>query len=104
LRFVGLQDITAHVDFTAVAKAGTESGLHLLGYASQALFLLGCGLDDIAARISQSDERAYLQFTNEVKKLTLPHEMGELFKVIALGRGLEIPLRGFRLQDRRARL
>ena len=104
LLFVGLQDITAHVDFTAVAKAGTESGLSLLGYASQALFLLGCGLDDIAARTSQSDARAYLQFTNEVKKLTLPHEMGELFKVIAFGRGVDTPLAGFRLQDRRGRL
>jgi SAM-dependent MidA family methyltransferase len=104
LLFVGLQDITAHVDFTAIARAGTESGLSLLGYASQALFLLGCGLDDIAARTSQSDERAYLQFTNEVKKLTLPHEMGELFKVIAFGRGVDAPLTGFRLQDRRGRL
>jgi len=104
LLFVGLQDITAHVDFTAIARAGTESGLSLLGYASQALFLLGCGLDDIAARTSQSDERAYLQFTNEVKKLTLPHEMGELFKVIAFGCGVDTPLVGFRLQDRRGRL
>ncbi|MEK7666068.1 MAG: SAM-dependent methyltransferase, partial [Pseudomonadota bacterium] len=104
LMFVGLQDITAHVDFTAIAKAGTESGLSLLGYASQALFLLGCGLDDIAARTSQSDARAYLQFTNEVKKLTLPHEMGELFKVIAFGRGVDTQLAGFRLQDRRGRL
>jgi SAM-dependent MidA family methyltransferase len=104
LVFVGLQDITAHVDFTAIARAGTESGLSLLGYTSQALFLLGCGLDDLAARISQSDARAYLQFTNEVKKLTLPHEMGELFKVIAFGRGVDIPLTGFRLQDRRGRL
>jgi len=104
LVFVGLQDITAHVDFTAIARAGTESGLSLLGYTSQALFLLGCGLDDLAARTSQSDARAYLQFTNEVKKLTLPHEMGELFKVIVFGRGVDIPLTGFRLQDRRGRL
>ena len=104
LLFVGLQDITAHVDFTAIAKAGTESGLSLLGYASQALFLLGCGLDAIAARIDPADVRMHLQFTNEVKKLTLPHEMGELFKVIALGRNVDAPLAGFRLQDRRGRL
>jgi SAM-dependent MidA family methyltransferase len=104
LMLVGLQDITAHVDFTAVARAGTESGLSLLGYNSQALFLLGCGLDDLAARTNQSDARAYLQFTNEVKKLTLPHEMGELFKVIAFGRSVDTPLAGFRLQDRRGRL
>ena len=104
LILVGLQDITAHVDFSAVAAAGIESGLSLLGYASQALFLLGCGLDELATRIDQSDTRAYLQFTNAVKKLTLPHEMGELFKVIALGRGVETPLAGFRMQDRRDRL
>jgi len=101
---VGLQDITAHVDFSAVAKAGTENGLKLLGYSSQALFLLGCGLDEVATRIDQADTRAYLQFTNAVKKLTLPHEMGELFKVIALGRGIDTQLVGFRLQDRRDRL
>jgi SAM-dependent MidA family methyltransferase len=104
LILVGLQDITAHVDFSAVAKAGVESGLNLLGYSSQALFLLGCGLDDIAARINPADTRAHLHFTNQVKKLTLPHEMGELFKVIALGRGIDRPLTGFRLQDRRRRL
>ena len=103
LMFVGLQDITAHVDFTAIAQAGTESGLGLLGYASQALFLLGCGLDEITAR-APLDARAQLTLTNEIKKLTLPHEMGELFKVIAFGRGVDVPLLGFRLQDRRGRL
>ena len=72
--------------------------------SQQALFLLGCGLDDIAVRIDPADARAHLLFTNEVKKLTLPHEMGELFKVIAFGRGVELPLTGFRLQDRRGRL
>lgn len=101
---VGLQDITAHVDFSAIATAGVESGLEVLGYNSQAMFLLGCGLEEIAADIDQSDARAYLQFTNAVKKLTLPHELGELFKVIALGRAVDIPLIGFRLQNRRTRL
>lgn len=101
---VGLQDITAHVDFSAIAMAGVEGGLELLGYNSQAMFLLGCGLDEIAGRIDQNDARAYLQFTNAVKKLTLPHEMGELFKVIALGRAVDTPLIGFRFQDRRDRL
>jgi len=104
LILVGLQDITVHIDFTAVAKAGTEAGLSLLGYTSQALFLLGCGLEDVATRVDPTDVRVHLQFTNEVKKLTLPHEMGELFKVIALGRNVDAPLAGFRLQDRRGRL
>jgi len=100
---VGLQDITAHVDFTAIARAGTESGLSLLGYASQAFFLLGCGLDEIGSRVS-ADTREQLMLMNEIKKLSLPHEMGELFKVIAFGRGVDTPLVGFRLQDRRGRL
>jgi len=104
LILAGLQDITAHVDFTAVAKAGMDTGLALLGYTSQALFLLGSGLDEVAAHAPASDERNRITFGNEIKKLTLPHEMGELFKVIALGRNFSEPLIGFRLQDRQARL
>ena len=104
LILAGLQDITAHVDFTAVATAGQDTGLALLGYTSQALFLLGSGLDEVAAHAPASHERNRMTLGNEIKKLTLPHEMGELFKVIALGRNFSEPLIGFRLQDRRARL
>jgi SAM-dependent MidA family methyltransferase len=104
LVLVGLQDITAHVDFTAIAQAAVESDLQLLGYTSQSAFLIGCGLDELAAAFDPANARAHLTFANEVKRLTLPQEMGELYKVIALGRGVEGPLRGFRLQDRRARL
>jgi SAM-dependent MidA family methyltransferase len=101
---VGLQDITAHVDFTAMAEAGTDAGLSLLGYTSQAAFLLGNNLDRIVAASDPNDVRAHLELTQQVKKLTLPHEMGELFKVMALGRGIKEPLRGFSVQDRRGRL
>jgi SAM-dependent MidA family methyltransferase len=101
LVLVGLQDITAHVDFTAVAAAGTAAGLDLLGYTGQAMFLLGCGLDEIAGASDPADARAHLALTAEIKKLTLPSEMGELFKVIALGRGVAAPLLSFRMQDRR---
>jgi SAM-dependent MidA family methyltransferase len=101
LVLVGLQDITAHIDFTAVATAGVSAGLGLLGYASQAMFLLGCGLDEIAAASDPNNARAHLALTTEIKKLTMPSEMGELFKVIAFGRGITAPLAGFRLQDRR---
>lgn len=104
LRLVGLQDITAHVDFSAMATAARSSGLNLLGYASQAQFLIGCGLDEVAAVAMTGDPRTTLTVANEIKKLTLPHEMGELFKAIAFGRGIEPPLRGFAVQDRRARL
>ncbi len=104
LIFPGLQDITAHVDFTAIAEAGHAAGLDLLGYASQAAFLLDSGLEKIVATSNPDDARAHLALTQQIKKLTLPHEMGELYKVIALGRGLPGPLAGFGLQDRRARL
>jgi SAM-dependent MidA family methyltransferase len=104
LRLAGLQDITAHVDFSAIAEAGVDAGLALLGYTSQAAFLLGCGLEQIMAASDPNDVRVHLALTQQIKKLTLPHEMGELFKVLALGRGVREPLPGFTLQDRRARL
>lgn len=103
LILVGLQDITAHVDFTAIAEAGTGAGLDLLGYTSQAAFLIGCGLENIMADPAMPDATR-LRLANEINRLTSPAEMGELFKVMALGRGIGGPVRGFSLQDRRGRL
>lgn len=104
LTLVGLQDITAHVDFTAIAEAGREAGLMLLGYTSQAAFLIGSGLEQLMAASDPEDTRVHLELTQQVKKLTSPHEMGELYKVIAFGRGIPEPLTGFSLHDRRGRL
>ena len=104
LRLVGLQDITAHVDFSAIAEAGTKAGLELSGYTSQAAFLLGNGLEQIMAVSDPNDIRTHLALTQQIKKLTLPHEMGELYKVIAFQRDVQEPLPGFALQDRRHRL
>ena len=104
LMLIGLQDITAHVDFTAIAEAGIGAGLALAGYTSQAAFLMACGLDKLAASSDPDAVRTHLALTQEIKKLTLPHEMGELYKVIALGRGVQEPLMGFALHDRRGRL
>ena len=101
---IGLQDITTHVEFTALAEAGHESGLALLGYTSQAAFLLATGIAEQPAEPANGDLRSQLELAQEIKKLTLPHEMGELFKVLALARGLSGPLLGFVLQDRRSRL
>ncbi len=101
LVLVGLQDITSHVDFTALANTAVEASMDVLGYTSQAQFLLGCGIADRVAEADPEDTRPYLELTQQVKKLTLPSEMGELFKVIALGRGVDIPLMGFVMQDRR---
>lgn len=96
----GLQDLTAHVDFSAMAQAATESGLALAGYASQANFLINCGLTELLARTSPEDPAAYLPLVAQVQKLMSPAEMGEFFKAIALSKNLkETPL-GFRRGDR----
>lgn len=97
----GLQDITAHVDFSAMARAGVEAGLELLGYASQANFLINCGLTGLLGQISPEDPASYLPIVAQAQKLMSPAEMGELFKAIALGRGIEPPLTGFTRGDRR---
>ena len=81
-----------------------EAGLAVAGYTTQAHFLLGSGLMEMAAASNPDDTRQHLQLTQQVKKLTLPSEMGELFKVIALTRGIDMPLAGFSFQDQRGRL
>ncbi|MBI5450440.1 MAG: SAM-dependent methyltransferase [Gammaproteobacteria bacterium] len=101
----GLQDITAHVDFTAVAEAAVAHGLTVAGYTSQAHFLLDCGLMQLLSeQVSDDDLRGQLELAQQIKKLTLPHEMGELFKVMALTRGMTSPLTGFTSRDQRGRL
>ncbi len=97
----GLQDITAHVDFTAIAEAGVAHGLQVLGYTSQAQFLINSGITDLMSQISPSNAAAYLPLAAEAQKLLSPAEMGELFKVIALGKGLDQPLLGFSRGDKR---
>ncbi|MGB5834309.1 MAG: SAM-dependent methyltransferase, partial [Thiohalocapsa sp.] len=87
---IGLQDITAHVDFSALALAGTEAGLTLAGYTTQANFLLGCGLDRFVAE-SAGDPTAVLDLTAGVKQLLLPSAMGERFQVLALAKDLAPP-------------
>ena len=100
----GLQDITAHVDFTGVIEAGHEAGLDLLGYTTQAAFLLNCGLTQVLSRIPAQDAERYLPHAQAAQKLISPAEMGELFKVMALGKGIEAPLMGFAVGDRSASL
>ena len=99
----GLQDITAHVDFTGVIAAADGAGLDLLGYATQGQFLLNCGILDVLATLP-ADSPDYIRAAGAVNKLLLPHEMGELFKVIAFGRGIDGPLPGFATGDQSRRL
>ena len=96
----GLQDITAHVDFSALARAATEGGLEILGYASQAQFLVNCGITELLAAENPEDTGRYLPAASAVQKLLSPAEMGELFKVLAVGRGVAQPLLGFSSGDR----
>jgi len=91
----GLQDITTHVDFSALARVAEASGIEVLGYANQAQFLVNCGIADLLGAVDASDARRYAPLAAEAQMLLSPAEMGELFKVLALGRGSAPPLRGF---------
>jgi SAM-dependent MidA family methyltransferase len=96
----GLCDLTAHVDFSAVARAGMAAGLTLAGYTSQASFLLNSGLTELLMRTPPTDAAAWLPQANAVQRLVSPAEMGELFKVIGLTKGSIAPLAGFARGDR----
>jgi SAM-dependent MidA family methyltransferase len=100
----GLTDITAHVDFTAMAAAGERAGLTVAGFTPQAPFLLGCGILDALAAIGAPETLDYIRATASVQKLLAPSEMGELFKVLALAKSEAIAWPGFALADRRHRL
>jgi SAM-dependent MidA family methyltransferase len=100
----GLTDITAHVDFTAMATAGVRAGLSVAGYTSQASFLLGCGILDALAAVGAPESLAYIKAAAPVQKLLSPAEMGELFKVLALAKTDGIAWPGFALGDRSHRL
>ncbi|HEX7934653.1 MAG TPA: SAM-dependent methyltransferase [Paraburkholderia sp.] len=98
--YPGLQDITAHVEFTGIAEAGVETGADLLGFTSQARFLLNAGMTDALSEIDPADTARFLPAANAVQKLLSEAEMGELFKVIAFSRGLQDTLQAFSSGDR----
>ncbi|MFZ0552519.1 MAG: SAM-dependent methyltransferase, partial [Steroidobacteraceae bacterium] len=96
---VGVQDITAWVDFTRVAEAAAACGLDVGGFCTQAAFLLGTGVEQLVAQ--STDTVAHARLAGEARRLLLPGEMGEAFKVMALTRECDVPLEGFALQDLR---
>ena len=98
--FPGLQDITSHVDFSAIADTATKSGLELLGYTSQAQFLINCGITEIISQTPAKNTSDYLPMVNQLQKLVSPAEMGELFKVIAFGKDIQQSLVGFASGDK----
>jgi len=95
----GLQDITSHVDFSAVTQAAENTRLPLLGYTTQAYFLINCGITEILAQTPAEDTRNFLPQSSQLQKLISPAEMGELFKVIAFGKDFSEPLIGFSAGD-----
>ena len=97
----GEEDITAHVDFTAAAQAAREAGAEVLGYASQAQFLVNCGITDVLGEANVENALHYAPIASQAQKLLSPAEMGELFKVLAVGKGLDPQMIGFSSGDRR---
>ena len=97
---IGLQDITAHVNFSSIAYAGVDNGLQLSGFCSQAQFLMNCGILDLMAQVSPSDMARYAPLAAAAQKLLSPAEMGDLFKVIAFSKNMDVPLLGFTSGDK----
>lgn len=95
----GLQDITCHVNFSAVARAGVEAGLALLGYTTQSHFLINLGITELLERTPAEQAGRYLPLAAQAQRLLSPSEMGESFKAIALGRGMGSGLAGFARGD-----
>ncbi|MDH5389301.1 MAG: SAM-dependent methyltransferase [Gammaproteobacteria bacterium] len=104
LWYPGLQDITAFVDFTDVAYSAVDAGFDVSGYTSQAMFLMSSGLEELHQRQLTDEVKNQVMLSQQIKTLTMPSEMGERFKVMALTKNYDEPLRGFIMQDLRGRL
>jgi len=101
LWYPGLQDLTAFVDFTAVAEAALENQLDVDGFTSQGNFLINCGLAELVESIETKSEVDYFKLVQQMKTLSLPGEMGERFKVLGLSKGLDDNVPGFEIRDLR---
>ncbi len=99
--YPGLQDITAHVDFTSMADAALEANLQVIGYTNQVSFLMGAGLLKLADLENEANTKQQMETASQIKKLTLPHEMGELFKVIGFSKDCDVSLLAFEFRDLR---
>ncbi len=100
LLYVGLQDMTSHVDFTSIAHAGVDHGLTFCGFCTQAQFLMNCGILDLMSQVSPHDMATYAPLAAAAQKLLSPAEMGDLFKVIAFAKMFDEPLLGFLAGDK----
>lgn len=95
----GLCDLTCHINFTAIAEAAVDSGLDLIGYASQAYFLINLGLPERLLQIGEPESKAFIQAALACQKLLAPQEMGEVFKVMAMGKNVDVDWQGFASGD-----
>jgi SAM-dependent MidA family methyltransferase len=100
----GLSDLSSHVDFSAIARAGVSAGMAVGGYATQGRFLINCGILDALAACGDPQSAAYLRQAAAVQKLLSPAEMGEVFKALALVRGIDGEPVGFQHGDQTHRL
>jgi SAM-dependent MidA family methyltransferase len=100
----GEEDITAHVDFSALADPAAEAGARVHGYTTQAQFLVNCGITDVLGQANVENALHYAPLAAEAQRLLSPAEMGELFKVLAVGTPEVAPLIGFTHGDRSASL
>lgn len=101
----GLQDITAHVDFTRVAEIATEHACSLAGFTTQTAFLIACGLIDLMTEQEQQlSPTETFDLQQAVKLLTLPNQMGERIKIMAFCKQIELDLLGFKLQSEKRNL
>jgi SAM-dependent MidA family methyltransferase len=101
---IGLQDITCSANFSAVAECADSIGFHVNGYTNQTYFLFGCGLEKLLANMDELGIKEQTQIAQQVRILTMPEEMGERFKVMALTTEYDNNLKGFALMDQRVRL
>jgi SAM-dependent MidA family methyltransferase len=101
LAFPGLQDITAWVDFTALAEGSSTAGFELAGFTTQAHFLAATGIDQEMQRLAAGNAGRFARLASEARQLMLPGEMGERFKVMAWLRGTDRELKGMSLVDLR---
>lgn len=111
--YPGLQDLTAHVDFTAMADSAINAGLNVMGYTTQSGFLFGAGIAQLAEQSlndctdDSADEQnivAHIEMANKIKKLTMPYEMGEIVKVIGFSKNCHVSLTAFAFNDMRDHL
>lgn len=102
LIYTGIQDITAHVDFTAIAEAAADNGFDVIGFINQAGFLMNCGIQELLGE--DRDEITHYRCAQQIKRLMMESEMGELFKVIACTKNYHDPLLGFATMNQLKRL